>query len=142
MDPNNDRHELMVRKPTLLTRIKAHWHPQPLKAPQVDPDLPHLNALQRAVEALRDGFLALEHWMSPNGRIREFIRFNAILAVVLLVPALVIMPIITLILGQVAGWVAALANIACSLVIIPLAVLATIILVKLVIVVTRAHFGR
>ena len=138
MSTNNDS-QLAANKRGLLAK---HWNPKPIQTPQVDPELSNLNGLQRSVEALRYGFLSVEHWMSPNGRIREFIRFNAILALLLLVPALIIFPIITLILWQVAGWVGALAHIARNLVVIPLAVLGTIILVKIIIVVTRALFGR
>ena len=138
----DDARILVPTKPSIPTTLKAQWHPQPLNAPQVDPDLPNLNGLQRAVGALRYAFLSLEHWMSPSGRIREFMRWNAIVAVLLLIPAMLIFPIITLILWQVAGWVGALANIACTLVIISLAVLGSIILVKIIIVVTRALFGR
>lgn len=134
--------ELAQTKPSLLTTFKAHWHPRPLKAPQVEPHLPHLNGLQRATEALQHAFLSLEHWMSPNGKIREFIRFTVIVACLLLIPALLIFPIIGFILGQLQQWIASLAHIACSLVIIPLAILAIIILCKVILVVTRALFGK
>ncbi len=137
MEPRNDN-QLAHTKPKLLTRIKAHWQPKPIQPPEVDPSLPHLNALQRAVEALRYTFLSFEHWMSPNGKMREYTRLTSIVAFLLLVPAVLVFPIVTLILGEVAGWVTSLALISRSLVMIPLAILATIILCKPIVVVTRA----
>ena len=139
MDPTNDHHELVQSTPSLLTKIRTQWQPSPLKAPEVDPDLPHLNGLQRALEALRYGFLSFERWMSPNGKLREYLRLHSILALLLLIPALVILPIIGFIVWQVAGMVSLLLEIAIKLILIPVLVLLGILIMRFLIRLLRKH---
>ena len=66
--------------------------------------LAQMNGLQRVVECLRYTILCLEHWLSPAGHIREWLRRNLLLGAWLIVPALFVMPVIGLILWQLTGW--------------------------------------
>ena len=126
----------------LHERIRAHWNPQPIEPPKVDPDLPKLTGLQRATESLRYSLLSLEWWLSPNGKLREWLRFNGKISSILLIPAVLVMPLITLVVWQVATWVIYLVQIASNLIILPLAAIAAAILIGGVVLLTRALLGR
>lgn len=141
MKADDDDEQLVPSKPSILTTLKALWNPRPILTPQIDPDLLHLNGLQRAVEALSYALLSLEHW-DPSGKMREFIRIHAILARLLLIPVLLILSNHHTHSRSGSGMIAAPAHIACSLVMIPLAILATIIRVKVIIIVTKALFRK
>lgn len=118
----------------LLSKIKdlfrSPWNPSPISAPTVDPHLADLDPLTRSAESLRHSVLSLEFWISPNGQVREWLRHNTRLAVVLAIPAFLILPIISFALWQLVSWLAALFLIAGNLVVIPiLALVATFVLV-------------
>ncbi len=91
------------RKPGLvfLRRILA---PKEIRPPIIDSDLEKLNGLERATEVLRYMILALEWWLSPNGRLREWLRLNGSISAVLLIPAVLVAPLVTLILWQFFTW--------------------------------------
>src|SRR5947207_3328321 len=46
-----------------------------LNPPRVDPKLSNLTPLERAAEVLRYSFLRAEYWLSPNGAMRQRVRF-------------------------------------------------------------------
>ena len=106
------------------------WEPIPIAAPTVDPDLVHLDPLTRSAESLRHSVLSLEFWISPNGTVREWLRHNTRLAIILAIPAFILLPIVTFALWQLVSWLAALAIIAGKLIVIPvLALVAVVVLV-------------
>jgi hypothetical protein len=80
--------------------MKKHWNPKPVTPPTVDPALPNLSGVQRSTESFRYITLKTEHWLSPNGRLREWMRHHMLLSAVLAVPAFLVLPIIGFILWQ------------------------------------------
>jgi hypothetical protein len=88
-----------------------------------------MDAVQRSAESIRYSILSWEYWASPNGQIREWIRHNTVLAVVLAIPAIIIIPLIGCALGGIAAWAVALTVIAAHALIIPLLVVGVVIAV-------------
>ncbi len=127
-------HPSTVVSPTWPKRLKKlltrHWHPKALPEPVVDKDLPHLNGIERAAEVIRFILTTLEHWLSPSGRLREFIKMNARLAIAIAVPVVIVAPLVTLALEQLKVWVALLTSTMSSFVLFPLSVLLCVLLVS------------
>ena len=82
-----------------------------------------MNSLQRAAESFRYVLLRWEHWVSPSGDMREWLRYNSCVGAWMLIPALFVMPVIGLILWQVSGWVSMLTTIVGHLIVLPILVL-------------------
>lgn len=101
----------------------SHWKPKCLDKPQVDTLLLEMNSTERSAEALRYSLLYVEYWLSPKGCLREWLRLNLIAASVLSIPTLLIVPLITILLGQVQNWITLLAATMSNLVIFPLSAL-------------------
>lgn len=133
-DQHLPQHPSTVVSPTWPKRLKKlltrHWHPKPLPEPVVDKDLPHLNGIERAAEVIRFILTTLEHWLSPSGRLREFIKMNARLAIAIAVPVVIVAPLVTLALEQLKGWVLLLTTTMSSFVLFPLSVLLCALLVS------------
>ena len=86
----------------LLNAVRASWKPKPLRPPTVDPELENLSPIERCAEVLRFQFLRLEHALFSCGTFREYLKFNLRLAVILVIPALFIAPILTFLFGELA----------------------------------------
>jgi hypothetical protein len=123
-------------------RIKVRWNPHPVKEPQVDPDLPKLSGLARAAEALRYAVLRTEHWLCPGGKLREWARLNGKLSALLAIPALLVLPLITFVLWQIATWVGLLFGIVGRLIVLPLAALLAAGVILFSVIVVRALLRR
>lgn len=80
------------------------WDPTPVPKPQIVPDLEHLGWPERSAEVLRHALLSVEHWLSRGGWLREWIRLNLWLGVVLIVAALMVVPPVTALLEGVRDW--------------------------------------
>ena len=95
-------------QPTLSERILAAlrraWRPVPPAPPSVDPKLTDLPAISRVAEALRYSILDLEQAISPSGGLRAWVQLNVLVALVLAVPAFLVIPVVTLILSGFATW--------------------------------------
>lgn len=91
---------------------------QAIQRPTIDPRLEELNAVVRSTECLRHFVLSIEYWLSPTGRLRQWMKLNICLAAFLFIPAIVMMPIIGLILGEVDGCLAMLAKIVLKLILL------------------------
>jgi hypothetical protein len=93
------------------------WSPRGLPRPAVDPALTELHPVVRAAEVLRYSASKFEYWISPGGHVREALRLSCLVAALLAIPVLLVMPLVTLLLVQVAGWmeliVTILINAAC-----------------------------
>ena len=76
-----------------------------LTPPRVDPRLTSLTPLERAAEVLRYSVLRAEYWLSPEGAMRQRIRFAVRLWVYVMIAAL-ITPGITAVIQHVTGWTA------------------------------------
>src|ERR1051326_5648408 len=98
-------------------RIKHHWQPRPIKHPTVDPEFAQLDGFTRAIESWRYTLLSLEYWLCPSGALREFVRHVIRLAVILLLSAINIIPIITFVLGEFVKWMVMLATIAWKIIV-------------------------
>lgn len=113
--------------------IQRHWSPRKIDPPTVDPDLEKLNGPQRTAEVLRYTILSLEWWLSPNGRLREWLKLNGKISSILLIPAVLLAPLITFLLWQGAIWIALLVQIAGGLIVLPLAILLAAICIAVVV---------
>ena len=74
---------------------RLRWNPMPTAPPRVDPEFPALHGVPRSAEALRYAALRLEHFVSPEGTLREWYRFIAYGSLALLVPCLLLIPPLT-----------------------------------------------
>lgn len=75
------------------------WDPAPPRKPEIDPEFFELKTLERAAEAMRYQSARLESWLSPAGILREWLRVCLRLAVALLIPGLLLVPL-SLILNE------------------------------------------
>ena len=126
----------------LRTLFRTRWNPQPLDPPIVDSKLESLSALLRSAESLRYGILSTEFWLSPQGQIREWLRSHTRVAVLLAIPAFLVMPIVTFILWQFATWMALLVSIWGRLVVFPILLLLAALSFYVALQLLRAVFGR
>jgi hypothetical protein len=132
-----------TNKLSCVGRIYAeHWQPKPIQPPKVDPELGKLTGVQRSAEVIRFGVLSLEWWLSPLGRLREWVRLNSKLSAVLLIPAVLVLPLILLITGQLVQWLALLISISGKLIILPVAALAAAGIIALTIMLLRAILNK
>jgi hypothetical protein len=90
-----------------------------LNEPQVDPKLTSLTPLERTAEILRYSVLRAEYWLSPDGVMRQRVRFALRLWVYVAVAAL-IAPGVTAVIQHVTGWTAMSAEIVRNIAQIPL----------------------
>jgi hypothetical protein len=126
----------------LPSRLSLHWRPIPIEPPQVDQDETRLPPIERSAEVIRYSLLKMEYWISPNGRLREWLRFNLAVAFIIGIPALLIVPIVTLLLGSVVTWADSLAMAAWNLVRFVGSLIAAIALITAALAVFRAFRGR
>jgi len=121
--PNN-----WVRR--LKLSLLKHWNPVEIQAPKVDPELPDLNGVERSAEVFRFTALHSEHWLSPKGFLREWVRFNAKVFMLLLIPSLLVVPLITFTLGQFLTWTALIVATTSSMILFPLSALLVVGLIS------------
>jgi hypothetical protein len=124
----------------LFQKIKASWKPTPIDPPQVDSDLEKLDSLTRSAESLRYSMLTIEWWVSPNGRLREWLRHNIRLGCWLVIPSVLVVPAITFLLWQLVKWVTMLTSITGHLIVFPVLALVALLVMVVVIFVARAIF--
>ena len=108
------------------------WRPEPVRPPSVDPEFTSMNGLQRATESFCYVLLRWEHWASPTGDIREWLRHNMRLGAWLLIPALFVMPVVGLVLWQVSGWLTMLTSIAGHLIVLSILILLAFAVIRIV----------
>ena len=93
-----------IRKRSLAATVqdilRTTWQPSVVPLPVVDPDLAELPTLERVAEVCRYQLLQLEYSLSRGGGIREWLRLNLLLAVLLIIPALLVVPVVTWLLGS------------------------------------------
>ena len=104
-----------------VRQIVIHrWQPEPLPEPEVDHDLPQLSAIERSAEVISYTCRRFEYWLSPQGTLREWIKFNLRLAIGL------VAPLVTLALKQFNVWIDLITRTTSNLVLVPLSVLLVI----------------
>src|SRR5207247_10352364 len=70
-----------------------------------DPNLTNLTPLERAAEVLRYSVLRVEYWLSPDGAMRQRVRFALRIWIYVVIAAL-IAPGVTAVIQHVTGWTA------------------------------------
>ena len=113
-----------------------------IEPPKVDPELDDLDAATRSVEVVRFSLLSLEWWLSPNGTLREWLKINGKVSSVLIIPTVIVMPLVSLILWQIATWMGWLVGIAGHFILFPLVALVGIVIALIVVAILRALFGK
>ena len=106
------------------------WQPKTIERPKIDRSFLKMPAIERSAEVLRHSFLKAEHWLSPNGRLREWVRLNILAALFIGVPALIVVPIVTYLLGQFVTWALFLAQAAKNLVLFIAYALASVAMIS------------
>src|SRR5438270_11031932 len=125
MNPNdNDSDKELMPLPDDAAGQQLLTTPEPseltqLTPPRVDPRLTSLTPLERAAEVLRYSVLRAEYWLSPEGAMRQRIRFALRLWIYVMIAAL-IAPGITAVIQHVTGWTAMSAEIVRNIAEIPL----------------------
>jgi hypothetical protein len=122
--------------------IQQHWHPKPIDPPAPDADVKDLTGPQRSAEVFRYSILSVEWWLSPNGKLREWLRLNGKISGVLLIPAVLVIPLVTFILWQAWTWTGWLVAIAGNLILFPLAALVALGVLLGVIALLRSIIGK
>lgn len=117
---NENPSTIAPAKRSFLSTAALRWSPRELPIPQVDPAFEQMNQVQRTVEVLRYSALQFEHWVSSGGCLREWLRWNTAVALFLSIPAVLIIPVITSLLGQFATWSALIKETASNLIIFPI----------------------
>jgi hypothetical protein len=122
--------------------LRRHWCPQKIEAPIVDPALKDLDGAQRSAEVVRYSILSLEWWLSPNGTLREWLKLNGKIGSVLLIPAVLVVPLVTFILWQIAHWMTWLVSICGNLILFPFAALVAAAVIYGVVAIIRVVLGK
>lgn len=99
----------------LYATLRAAWQPTAIPPPAIDPDLTRLSGLERAAEVCRYKLLQLEYALASGGGLRAWLKLNLLVCVLLGIPALFVVPVITLLLGSFVTWTASLFQIALNL---------------------------
>lgn len=92
-----------------------------------------MNGLQRSATAWLRFLLRLERHLSPDGKLREWLRQNTQVGAWLLIPAMLVMPVVSLILWQLTGWLTMLTTIAGKLIVLPILILVAFVVIRIVI---------
>lgn len=117
--------------------LQKHWQPQPIASPTVDPALHQLSGIERSAEVIRHSLLSAEYWIASNGWFRAWFRLNVRLAVIVAIPALMIVPLVTFALGQFSNWASLIAQTSTNLLFFPLTALLMVGLISALI-----YFGN
>jgi hypothetical protein len=79
------------------------WNPIPVSRPVVDPSVLELADPQRSVEIVLYWLARTEHWLSPSGWLRAWVRLNLWTAVVLAVCTFTVVPAVTAVVAGLTG---------------------------------------
>lgn len=104
-DPDHDDEPAPLGPPArpVYQLARRVWDPTAVAKPEIS-DLDELSWPERSAEVVRHALLSVEHWLSRGGWLREWIRLNLWLSVVLLVAALLVVPAVTALLEGVRDW--------------------------------------
>ena len=91
---------------------------QAIQPPTINPRLEELNAVVRSTECLRHFVLSMEYWLSPSGRLRCWLKINLCVCAWLFIPAIFLMPVVSLVLHEVDGWLSMLLSIIWKLILL------------------------
>lgn len=105
--------------------------PQPLVPYALPQYLGALPPLIRVAEVLCWAFNGLERAVSPKGRLRSWILLNLLVALGIAIPALTVVPAITLVFEGLAQWAELLTRIAVNLLLTALALLGLLVVLRI-----------
>ena len=101
--------------------------------PYALPDRLHaLPLLIRVAEVLCWAFNVLERAISPSGRLRSWILLNLLVALGIAIPALTVVPAVTLVFEGVAQWAELLTRIAFNLLLTAMALLGLLVVLRVI----------
>lgn len=106
------------------------WNPKPVTVPEINPKAFERHPLVRASEILRYSLHRLEYWVSPNGMLREWLRLNLLLAFLVGITGIILAPLVTILLGEIAEWIQLILQIVTGLVSIALAAIFFFVLLR------------
>ena len=95
----------------LSSLVSRFWNPVPIPRPEIDVELASMSWPERTAEVICFTLLSIEHWLSQGGLLREWIRLNLWLAVILSVAAVLVVPPVTAVLEGASEWTAIVAAI-------------------------------
>ena len=78
--------------------------PHPVARPTVGADFFQLPGWRRSLTAILYNLRCLEHWIAPQGWIREWFRLNVLAAVLIGTSSLLVGPVVSALLVNVAQW--------------------------------------
>ena len=111
-----DRTVSATSLPARISRALMHaWRPAPVAPPTLDSYLETLSGIERVAEVLRFSALSVENAISPHGGLRAWLKLNLLVALVLAIPAVLVVPVITYLLSGFSTWAQFLAAIANNL---------------------------
>lgn len=84
--------------------IPPLWNPIPVPPPAIAMNLGELAWPERSSEVICFTLLSVEHWLSRSGFLREWLRVNLWLAVILTLTAVLLVPPLTALLAGAAEW--------------------------------------
>ena len=114
-----------------FSRLRQALAPRPLPAYDLPADLDNLPVGIRIAEVLCWAVNRLERALSPSGRLRSWLLANALLALAVAIPALTVVPAITLVFERVAQWSDLLVRIAVNLLLAAAALLGLLLVLRL-----------
>jgi len=99
--PPDEQSRLPVSSSNFLTQTRHFFPPAvPLPPPQVVEHLEELPTLERVAESWRYGWQRLEFTVSPQGKLRQWIKINFLLFLWLAIPLAFFIPLSTFALGH------------------------------------------
>jgi hypothetical protein len=110
--------------------------------PRIQRNLTSMPALERAAEVLRYSFARAEYWLSPGGGLRAALRRALLFWCLLVIAGLLVGPMITLLLGQLASWSGLLAFAVQQLMLLPLGIGVFLLGIKGLVLLWRRLFRR
>ncbi len=118
--------------PSFFLRFWRSLAPQPLPPYALPSRLDALPLLIRVAEVLCWAFNVLERVLSPSGRLRSWILLNLLVALGIAIPALTVVPAITLVFEGVAQWAELLTRIAFNLLLTAMALLGLLVVLRVI----------
>jgi hypothetical protein len=85
---------------SLFTLVRDAWQPVSISAPTIDRGLNEMMVLERVTEIFRYQLLQTEYMVSPGGGLRAWLRMNMLVAMVLIIPATLVVPVLTMLAGS------------------------------------------
>jgi hypothetical protein len=118
--------------PSFFLRFWRALAPQPLPPYALPDRLDALPLLIRVAEVFCWAFNWLERTLSPSGRLRSWILLNLLVALGIAIPALTVVPAVTLVFEGVAQWAELLTRIAFNLLLTAMALLGLLVVLRVI----------